>query len=275
MNKVEIGIVETRKIIKTIQDTYNYDYKNYALTFFKHRLERVIANHNLKNADHLIDTLIHQKEFFEKFLRDISVETTEMFRSPSLWRLFRDEFIPRHVRTAYSPFKIWIANCQTGEELYSMSILLTEAGLWDTVEVHASYDSEINYELIRKGQFSLKKLEVNEANYKRFNPFGEITAYYGQNSHFGWWNPDLIEKVKFSKQYITFDDPPGNFHLVWFRNQMIYYNQILQDQVLRKIYDCLYMGGHLVTGEKETLANSDLGKKFKPVSESEKIFKKI
>ncbi len=274
MKRVELGIVDTRNVINAIKEKYNYDYKNYALTFFKHRLEKVIANNNLKDADQLIDLLTNQPDFYEKFLRDISVETTEMFRNPSVWRLFRDEFVPKNVKNQKS-FKIWLANCQTGEELYSMCILITEAGLWETIELEASYDSQIYFELIKKGQFNLKKLEANEANYKRFNPFGHLNDYFSQDSNYGYWDPKLIENVKFSKQYITFDDAPGSFHLIWFRNQMIYYNHILQDQVLRKIYHCLYMGGHIVIGEKESIANSNLNKKFKAINESEKIFKKL
>ncbi len=273
-NRIELGITDTRKIISVIKDNHGYDYKNYALTFFKHRLEKVIEKHNLRDAEGLIEKLEEGGGFFEKFVQDVSVETTELFRNPSLWRIIRDEFLPRQLKS-HNRFKIWLANCQTGEELYSMAIMIEEAELWDRVEIFASYDSDRNYELIKSGKFGLHKLETNEANYKRFNCFEELSRYYEIKNNAGYWDTSLIKKIKFSKQNITFDSSLGHFNLVWFRNQMIYYNQSLQDHVLRIIYDSLYPSGHLVTGEKESVANSSLNKQFRSINDNEKIYKKI
>ena len=274
MDHVDIGIVDTRKLIRAIRDQYKYDYKNYALTAFRQRVGRVLVNYHFKNVDDLIKKIVEDASFFEQFIKEISVETTEMFRNPSIWRYMRDKFFPANVK-GHKKYKIWLANIQTGEELYSMMILLSEAGLLDQVECFASYDSDRNFEFIKDGIFKTKKTTVNEANYKRFNWFGELDKYFQVKDNMGYWDTSLIKNVVFSKQNITFDNSPGKFHLVWYRNQMIYYNQILQDQILKVIYDSLYPGGHLVIGEKETLENSSQSKKFSLTHDSEHIYKKI
>lgn len=270
---IEVGIVDTRKIISTVKELYDYDYKNYALTFFKHRLEKIIVENNLRDADHLIEKLTIDPGFIDIFIHGISVETTEMFRDPSLWRIVRDEFFPVHIKS--EPYRIWMAGIKSGEELYSMSILLDEAGLWDKVEVVVSYDSSRNYDLVEKGVFNLKKVELNDANYKRFNCFSELDKYYTIQHKQAFWDKGLIEKVKFIKQNVAFDNSPKNFNLVWFRNQMIYYNQVLQDKILGIMYNSLRPGGHIVIGDKETVEHSSHNKKFKLINETEKIYKKL
>ena len=192
----EIGIVDTRKIIDVIKETYNYDYKNFALTFFKHRLEKVIDYNNLRDADHLIQKLKNEPHFFEKFIHEITVETTEMFRDPSLWRLIRDDFLTKQIKTN-EKYKIWMAGIQSGEELYSMAILLEEANLWDKIELTATYESDTNFELIQKGVFNLKKQELNDANYRRFNCFSELNKYYTISNNTGYWDTSLIKQINF------------------------------------------------------------------------------
>ena len=216
---VEVGIVETRKIIEVIKEQYDYNYKNYALTFLKHRLEKVLNLNNLRDADHLIQKL-EDPEFFEKFVQEISVETTELFRDPSVWRLIRDDFLPKQLKI-HDKYRIWMAGIQSGEELYSMAILIEESKWWDKVEIMATYNSDNNFDLIQKGIFSLKKQELNEANYRRFNCFNELSRYYTIANNTGYWDTTLIKNVKFAKLNVTFDNSPKNFNLVWLRNQMI------------------------------------------------------
>jgi chemotaxis protein methyltransferase CheR len=271
---VEIGIVETRKIIGVIQEKYNYDYKDYALTFFKRRLERIINSLGFKNADQLIDKLINEKGYFDQFIQEISVEDTEMFRDPSLWRVIRDDFLLEQTKdnTAY---RIWMVNAISGEELFSMLILLAEMNLTDKIEIDVTYESIKNYEVIKNGIFNIKKIELNDSNYKRYNCYSDLTKYYKVINNTGYWDTSLIKKVNFLKQNVTFDSLRRPYNLIWFRNQMIYYNQILQDRVLGLLYDNLVQGGHLVIGDKETVEHSTYNKKFKQIIDNEKIFKRL
>ncbi len=145
MNRYELGIVDTRNIIKTLQDVYNYDFKNYALTFFKRRVEKIIIAHGLRDADGLIRKIETDKNFFEVFLQDICVENTEMFRDPSLWRVLKEDLFPKNIQGAVN-FKIWFPEVSSGEELYSTAIILKKLNLLNNVQLIASSISELDIE---------------------------------------------------------------------------------------------------------------------------------
>ena len=158
MNKYELGIVDTRNIIQILNDTYGYDFKNYALTFFKRRMEYIIRYHALKDADGFIQKLKSEKGFFEEFLSLMCVESTEIFRDPSLWRLLKEEYLIQQIQNS-TTYKIWFPEVSSGEELYSMAILLHKLNLLDKVQFIASSISENMIDTIQEGRFSVKKIE--------------------------------------------------------------------------------------------------------------------
>lgn len=273
MNKFELGIVDTRNIIKTLQDVYDYDFKNYALTFFKRRVENFIRIHNLKNADLFIQRIENDKEIFESFLESIAVDITEMFRDPSLWRLLKEELLLNIIPGATN-FKIWFPEVSSGEELYSMAILLKKLKLTQNVQLIASSISELKIEKIKSGYFDPKKIEVNDANYSRIFSDGELSEYYNQDNEKAFWDTSLIENTKFIKQNIIFDDYPKGIKLIMFRNQMIYYNQILQERFLKIMHHCLVPGGHLIIGNNEKIDYWNSDKDYITLSKSESVYKK-
>src|SRR6056297_189017 len=273
MNKFELGIVDTRNIIKMLQDVYDYDFKNYALTFFKRRVENFIRTHNLKNADLFIQRIEKEQEIFESFLEFMSVDKTEMFRDPSVWRLLKDELLGTLIPGATN-FKIWFPEVSSGEELYSMAILLKKLNLTQNVRFYASSISELNIEKIKSGLFDPRKIEVNNANYKRIFSEGELTDFYNQENEKAFWDTSLIENTKFIKQNIIFDDYPKGIKLIVFRNQMIYYKQILQQRFLKIMHNCLVPGGHLIIGNNEKIDYWNSDKDYITVSKSESVYKK-
>jgi len=273
MNKYELGIVDTRNIIKTLQEVYNYDFKNYALTFFKRRVEKIIANHNLKDADGFIHEIVNNKEFFEIFLQEICVENTEMFRDPSLWRVLKEEIFPNIIPGAIN-FKIWFPEVSSGEELYSTAIILKKLNLLDNVKFYASSISELDIEKTKLGLFNPKKVEVNDANFKRIFSENELSDFYTQETDKAYWDTSLIENTKFIKQNIIFDDYPKGIKLVLFRNQMIYYNQILEERFIKILYNALVPGGHLIIGNNEKVDYWNSDKDFTMIGKDESIYKK-
>jgi len=273
MNKYELGIVDTRNIIKTLQDVYNYDFKNYALTFFKRRVEKVIVKYNLKDADGFIKRTETDRDFFEIFLQEICVENTEMFRDPSLWRVLKEELFPHIIKDATN-FKIWFPEVSSGEELFSTAIILKKLNLAHNVQLIASSISELDIEKTKKGIFDPKKGEVNDANYKRIFTHGELSDYYTQEEDKAYWDTSLIDNTKFIKQNIIFDDYPKGIKLVLFRNQMIYYNQILQERYIKTVYSSLVPGGHFIIGNNEKIDYWNSDKDFTLVNQDESIYKK-
>ncbi len=273
MNKYELGIVDTRNIIKTLQDVYNYDFKNYALTFFKRRVEKTIINHNLKDADGFIRKIELEKEFFEVFLQEICVENTEAFRDPSLWRLLKEEIFPQTIKGSTS-FKIWFPEVSSGDELFSAAIVLKKLNLLDKVQLIASSISELDIEKTKQGIFDPKKTEVNDANFKRVFSDENLPDFYKIDGDKARWDTSLIENTKFIKQNIIFDDYPKGIKLVLFRNQMIYYNQILQERFIKIIYSSLVPGGHFIIGNNEKIDYWNSEKDFSLINKDESIYKK-
>lgn len=272
--KYEIGIVETRNVIKSILDTYNYDFRDYALTSFKRRLEQIIMNNGFKDADGLINRLTNNKDYFDVFLHEITPETTEMFRDPSLWRTIRDEIIPDLMKGGPTRPKLWVAAFDSGEELYSLAIILKELGLLSEVQLYASAISDKTIDKIKSGRIDAKELEVNEANYLRFIGKRSFSDYYKTENGQAILDSSLIHGVNFIKLNTIYDNAPGGIKLVLFRNQMIYCNQILQDKVLYQITNSVVPGGYLAIGVKETLENTNTSNKFTVFNDLDKIYKK-
>ncbi|MDI3526248.1 MAG: chemotaxis protein methyltransferase CheR [Tenuifilum sp.] len=272
--RYEIGIVDTRNVIKTLLDEYGLDFRDYALTSFKRRLEHIISLYALRDGEGLIAKLKNNKEFIDEFLYHIYPETTEMFRDPSFWRALRDEIIPELLKGSPTKPRIWIAAFDSGEELYSLAITLHELNLLDKVNIYCNILSEKNIARITSGQLDPKDMEINEANYMRFNDKGKYSNYYQAEGGNIKFNVELIKDVKFVKQNSLIEENPGATKLIIFRNQAIYYNQTLTDKIIERFSNSLVPGGFLALGVKETLNNSSLSNKFTLFNESERIYKR-
>jgi len=268
----EIGILDYRNIIKVIKETYDYDFSDFALTSLKRRFERIIQLHNLKHTDLLIERLREDKVFFQIFLQEIAVESTEMFRDPSLWRYLRDDLLPTIFKDNYKP-KIWLPHCVAGDELYSLAIVLKEMGLINNTEIIATCLNDLIIDFINSGAFRHYKTETSNENYARYQGTGKLADYYQVRGEQAFRDSSLIKNVHFMKQNINFDNSPQDIKLILYRNQLIYYTQGLHDRILKVLYDSLISGGHLILGTKEQVGMI-CSKYFKLVNEAESVYKK-
>lgn len=273
MSKYELGIVDTRNILKAILENYDYDFRNYALTFFKRRVELILEKYNLQTADNLIRKIITDESFFQVFLKEICIETTEMFRDPSLWRFLKDDFLTPIVRKA-SSYKIWFPEVSSGEELYSLVILLNELNLIENVQIQVSSISQLRMEKVREGIFDASKMELNEANFDRIFRNKDLKDYFTLKSDHGYLNDGLLENVKFFKQNAIFDQFPKGIKLIMWRNHMLYYNQILQERALKNMVTCMVPGGHLIIGLNEKIDYWNSNKDYILVAEKESVYRK-
>jgi chemotaxis protein methyltransferase CheR len=270
----ELGIVDIREIIRVVKSEYDYDFANYALTSFKQRLERIITLYNLGNSEGLIRKLRNESAFFDIFMNELVVPTTEMFRDPSLWRWLRDEFFTSVLGKYAGRFKIWLPGCVSGAELYSLVILLSESGLLDKVNIIVSCISDKSIETIRKGLYDFKKQEVSEENYRRFNGSRELASYYSHDENFIFKDTPLIRNVEFMKLNIDMDHAPQNIRLVLFRNNMIYFNPTHQEKILKVLYDSLSPSGYLVIGIRERISGFSNSWDFEVINEAESVYRK-
>lgn len=269
----EIGIVDTRNVIKLIQEKYGFDFSDYALTSFKRRLEYILQLRNIKHPELLMSRLKDHPDFFEQILDDISIPSTEMFRDPSLWRLLRDEILPRIAKESVK-FKIWLPGGVSGDELFSLCIVLRELEISDNVSILVTSLSNKSIDCIKSGILRSSKVEVSQENYERINGKGKLPDYYKIVNGTVYRDTSLLRNVSFELQKIDLEQPPNGIKLVLYRNKMIYFNPTLQNKVLKNLHTALLPGGHLIIGIKELLSNLYNAGDFILVNPQESIYKK-
>ncbi|MBN1951327.1 MAG: hypothetical protein JW801_08980 [Bacteroidales bacterium] len=271
----ELGIVDIREIIRLVNNNFQLDLGNFALTSLKYRLEHIIAKNNLVSPEGLYRKLLDQKDFFDTFIHQLLVPSTEMFRDPSVWRWIREEYFGKLDEKSIMNFKIWVPFCISGSELYTLAILIKELNLTHRVKVYASYLSDASLKLVRSGEYPLKKIEVSMENYKRFQGEYDFSDYFRNEKYNAYRNSSLIENVEFIRDNLSLDNHPKNVKLVLMRNAMIYFNPKYQEYVLGKVYDSLSANGTFIIGLQECLAGQQNSiTLFEEVVPSESVYKR-
>jgi len=269
----DIDIADLKKITELVQGKYGYDFRNYAMSSFKRRMLRILELKNL-TIESLLKKLNDQPSFIEEFLDELTVNVTEMFRDPGFWRIMRDEIIPG-ILLNHKTFKIWHAGCSSGEEVLSMAILLKEMGIHQDVQLFAS-DLDVNIlEKAKAATYPIKNMELNEKNYIRYEGKKSLKEYYKEEGGKAVFDKELMQNVSFRKHDLVKGEIFNKFDLVLCRNVMIYFNQSLQNEVLKKFHESLFKYGYLAIGSKESLIWCDVASKFLVVNNEEKVYKKI
>ncbi|HON18448.1 MAG TPA: CheR family methyltransferase [Salinivirgaceae bacterium] len=270
----DIGIVDTKKIIATVAETYSLDLSNLALTALKRRILKVLNDYNYTSVVDFVHKIETDPRLFEKYLSDGMVDTTEMFRDPSFWRDLRDIHLPELIKT-FNNIKVHIPGISSGDEVYSLMILLKEAKLTNRVSVTVSSLSQLRLDALKAGaQYDFRKMENSDANYKRFNEAAELSNYYKTENNKVIMDASLVDSVEIIKGSYLKDLDLSGFHLVIYPNRMIYFNSTLQDKVVEKLVDSLVVGGLLCVGVKENIEGAVSAKKLLCLNTNEKIYKK-
>ncbi len=272
--RIEVEIADLRKITELVKSQYKYDFSDYAMSSLRRRVQRILELYSFTSVDQLIEKIQRDTEFFNSFLSEITVNVTEMFRDPSFWREVRDHVIPS-ILLNHESFSIWHAGCSSGEEVMSMSILLHEMGIQDKVNIIAT---DIDRPILQKAlsrEYSLKNMELNEKNYIRFQGTGSLTDYYTEKNGKAVMNASLTERVSYRNYDLVQGEVFNKFDLILCRNVMIYFNQTLQNKVLKRLHESLFKYGYLAVGSKESLIWCEIANKFIIANNEEKIYKKI
>lgn len=268
----KLGIVEYRNILSAVNQVYNVDFSEYALTSLKRRIEKLLYNFSFKTADDLILKLQSDAVFFEVFLKEIAVEDTEMFRDPPMWQDLKENVLPKYAHDA--DVKIWMPDVGSGDELFSLLIMLKESFILEKVKIIVSSISQKCIDHIKTGVIDLKKIEVNTANYRRIKGEFQLTKYIDIEEKKAFLNQALLKDVNFVKGDFFKLRPQFMFKLIVFRNKMLYYNPQLQCKALEVLNEHLLPGGYLVTGINETIENCPASEKFSLFNPTENIYKK-
>lgn len=273
LKKVILGISDVKNLFQVVKTSHSIDFSNYALSSLKRRVEKFMDGYFLSNIEELVNRINKDNNFFEMFLQAILVEDTEMFRDPEFWSELKNVVLKKY-RYA-TEIKIWIPDINSGDELYSVQIILEQLNLAEKTIVFASTLSRLSVEKIEKASFDLKKMEINAANFERFEEGANLNDYFQQNGNISVLNFDFQSKRIVEKHNLFTDRVLGVFDIVLFRNKMLYYNPQLKIDALKIITSSIRPGGYIAVGIKELLDYPLWENDYVALSGSEKIYKKI
>lgn len=272
-NGHELETIEIQLLLEGIFRHYGFDFRNYALASIKRRIWNTIRSERLTTVSGLQEKVLHNPAYLDRFLLDISVNVTTMFRDPSFYISFRNKVVP--VLRTYPFIRIWHAGCSTGEEVYSMAILLQEEGLYDRCRIYATDMNELVLKKAKAGIFPVKQIQEYTQLYHRAGGQRAFSEYYTaayENAIFG---SSLKDNIVFAHHNLATDTSFNEFNAILCRNVMIYFNSHLQERVHKLFYESLGMFGVLGLGHQESLSFTPYEKHYEAIERSDKIYRKI
>ncbi len=273
MNGMDFNPNEFRTLLESIRLVYGYDFTEYAEASVKRRMTHFMSINRIGSLEQLGKRILTDERFFESFVQEVSVTVTEMFRDPPFHKAIREKVMKR--LATYPVVKIWIAGCATGEEVYSLAIILHECGLLERSIIYATDINQRSLQIAREGIYPLSSMKAYTDNYMRSGGEGTFSSYYKANYGSILIDKSLRQNIVFSPHNLVIDKSFNEFQLITCRNVLIYFNQQLQNKVIGLLYESLCMFGFLGLGNKESLLFADRRKSFEEVDGSEKIFMKI
>ncbi len=259
-------------LLYEVLDKYGYDFTDYSRASLKRRINRLISLDKFPSIAEFRYRLTNHSDYLHRFVEEVTVNVTEMFRDPPFYKTLRTEVLP--VLATYPFIRIWHAGCSTGEEVYSMAILLQEANLLHKSLIYATDINPGVLEVLRKGIFPLAQMKQYEENYSRSGGTRDFSKYYTTKYNLAKFDQAFSEKMIISTHNLTSDRSFNEFQLICCRNVLIYFEKNLQDRVLNLFTDSLQTRGFLALGSKESLKFSTVNTYFKQVENKEKIWRK-
>ncbi|MBS0445046.1 MAG: protein-glutamate O-methyltransferase CheR [Proteobacteria bacterium] len=264
--------IEMRLLIEAVYLKYHYDFRGYAMASLKRRLTAAMGRFDCSSLSQLQDRLLHDASVFAQLLDYMTVQVSEMFRDPAYFASLRREVCPL-LRT-YPSLKVWVAGCSTGEEVYSLAILLREEGLLDRTLIYAT---DINAEALRKaeaGIYELDRMAAFTANHQRSGARVSLADYYTAAYGRAALDKSLRKHIVFSDHSLATDSVFAEVHLVSCRNVLIYFDRPLQDRAVGLFREALVRKGYLGLGSKESLRFSAHAGAFVEVVRADRLFQK-
>ncbi|WP_040952114.1 CheR family methyltransferase [Gorillibacterium massiliense] len=265
--------IEIELLLEGIYRHYGYDFRNYAASSIRRRLWHRVNTWGLGSISALQDRVLHDPASMAELMSSLSVSVTEMFRDPELFAVFRKECAPR-LRQLPS-IRFWHAGCSTGEEVLSMAILLEEEGLLERARLYATDMNEEALEQARTGVFHLRKMREYTRNYLLSGGKEEFSEYYTVKNEHAVFHPRFLENVVFAQHNLATDQSFNEFHVIFCRNVLIYFNKTLQDRVHELFYDSLAVGGVLGLGNRESINFIARADCYETILPHEKLYRKV
>jgi chemotaxis protein methyltransferase CheR len=268
----DVEEIEVALLLEAIYRRYGFDFREYAPASLKRRLWRRAHAEGLTTISSLQDRVLHDSACMERLLLDLSINVTSMFRDPSFYAAFRAKVAPL-LRT-YPFTRIWIAGCSTGEEVYSLAIVLEEEGLLERTRIYATDINEAVLERARRGVFNLDKMQEFTQNYLQAGGTRAFSEYYLADYDGVVFDRRLVENAVFAQHNLVSDRSFNEFHVIVCRNVMIYFDRSLQERVFNLFHESLVRFGVLALGHKETIRFSSTADQYEELDLRERIWRK-
>jgi chemotaxis protein methyltransferase CheR len=267
-----INTAQINELVDLVKRVHGFDFSQYSKASFKRRVVRIMQLKKLDYAD-LKHLLVNDEDFFYEFLKEITVNVTEMFRDPLFYKSLYTDVLP--YLASYQHIKLWSAGCSTGEEVYSLAILLQEAGLKNKYFI---YGTDVNADVLnvaRKGIYTLRKIKGFAESYQLTGLPGSVTDHFTMMYDAATVRTELKQNTLFSLHNLISDQVFNEFQLITCRNVFIYFEQELQERILDLFYRSLCPYGFLCLGSKETIRSDIFKRKFKVINTKENIYQKV
>jgi chemotaxis protein methyltransferase CheR len=272
-SRSELEKLEMELLLEAIYRKSGFDFRGYAAAGLKRRMLRRVKEEGLTSLSGLQERVLHDPAALERLLVDLSINVTSMFRDPHFFAAFRRKAVPL-LRT-YPFVRLWHAGCSTGEEAYSMAILLKEEGLYDRARIYATDMNEAVLEKAEAATMPLSKMKDYTQNYIKAGGSRAFSEYYSVDGRVARFDRDLMKNMVFAQHNLVSDRSFNEFNVIMCRNVMIYFGKDLQSQVHSLIYDSLGMFGVLALGHKESMRFTDHARRYEEIDPEQKLYKKV
>ncbi len=269
----ELEDLELDLLLQAIAVRFGYDFRDYAKPSLKRRVRRAVMEHRVSTISGLQEKLLHQPDALSTFVSTLSVHVTSLFRDPAFYIAIRNQVVPL-LRT-YPFIRIWVAGCATGEEVYSLAILLREEELQDRIRIYAT---DISDELLYRAEsavFPLERMQEYTQNYLKAAGRREFSSYYRTQGDRAVLDPALKSQIVFSQHNLVSDSVFNEFQLVLCRNVMIYFNQPLRHRVCDLLHQSLCRSGVLGLGLRESLSFTPHVESYQPINKEMRLYRRI
>jgi len=271
--ETELEKIEIELLLKGVYDWCGYDFRDYAYHSIRRRIWHRVQAEKLTSITGLLEKLLHDPACLQRLIADFSINVTEMFRDPLFFKEFREKIVPL-LRT-YPSIRIWHAGCSTGEEVYSMAMLLHEEGLYENTKLYATDINPNVLKTAKSGMFPLEYMRKYTNNYIQAGGKRAFSDYYTVTKNGVKFDSFLSKNILFAQHNLVSDRSFNTFHVILCRNVLIYFNKTLQKKVHELFYESLGMFGILGLGDKETLYYTEMNDFYEVISQKQKLYKKM
>jgi chemotaxis protein methyltransferase CheR len=265
--------LEIELLLEGVYRHYGFDFRSYAYASLRRRVHRRVHAEGLTTVSTLQDRVLHDRAVMERLLIDLSVNVSAMYRDPNFYKVFREKAVP--LLKTYPYIRLWHAGCSTGEEVYSMAILLEEEGLYERSRIYATDINELVLQKAKEGIYPLDKMKEYTQNYLRAGGSRAFSEYYTAMYDGALFKPSLMRNVVFAQHNLVTDRSFSEFNVILCRNVMIYFDKNLQDRVHELFYDSLVNFGILALGSKESMKFSKHEGAYEALDTKEKIYRRV